>query len=111
LRSLPFVILRRYGRKRSLRRLVENVLHEVDRGVIEASRPYAPAADRALVLRRRCPATGAATVTGWCRLHRDVRCHRRRRAGPAVRYGYQRAEVMVVTVALLLVLVSCCNHR
>ncbi|MDC7714069.1 ABC transporter permease [Vogesella sp. LYT5W] len=96
-------------------RLVENVLREVDRGVIEASQAMGarlPQIVFKVLLPEALPGLiGAATVTGVALVGYTAMSGVIGGGGLgdlAVRYGYQRfqTEVMVVTVALLLVLVQ-----
>lgn len=96
-------------------RLVENVLREVDRGVIEASQAMGARLPQ-IVLKVLLPEAlpgliGAATVTAVALVGYTAMSGVIGGGGLgdlAVRYGYQRfqTEVMVVTVALLLVLVQ-----
>ncbi|MDC7701600.1 methionine ABC transporter permease [Vogesella indigofera] len=96
-------------------RLVENVLREVDRGVIEASQAMGARLPQ-IVLKVLLPEAlpgliGAATVTSVALVGYTAMSGVIGGGGLgdlAVRYGYQRfqTEVMVVTVALLLVLVQ-----
>lgn len=96
-------------------RLVENVLREVDRGVIEASQAMGARLPQ-IVLKVLLPEAlpgliGAATVTGVALVGYTAMSGVIGGGGLgdlAVRYGYQRfqTEVMVVTVALLLLLVQ-----
>ena len=96
-------------------RLVENVLREVDRGVIEASQAMGarlPQIVFKVLLPEALPGLiGAATVTAVALVGYTAMSGVIGGGGLgdlAVRYGYQRfqTEVMVVTVALLLVLVQ-----
>lgn len=96
-------------------RLVENVLQEVDRGVIEASQSMGarlPHIVFKVLLPEALPGLiGAATVTAVALLGYTAMSGVIGGGGLgdlAVRYGYQRfqTEVMIVTVALLLVLVQ-----
>lgn len=96
-------------------RLVENVLREVDRGVIEASQAMGARLPQ-IVLKVLLPEAlpgliGAATVTAVALVGYTAMSGVIGGGGLgdlAVRYGYQRfqTEVMVVTVALLLLLVQ-----
>lgn len=96
-------------------RLVENVLREVDRGVIEASQAMGARLPQ-IVLKVLLPEAlpgliGAATVTSVALVGYTAMSGVIGGGGLgdlAVRYGYQRfqTEVMVVTVALLLLLVQ-----
>lgn len=96
-------------------RLVENVLREVDKGVIEASQSMG-ASLRQVVLRVLLPEAlpgliAAATVTCVTLVSYTAMSGVIGGGGLgdlAVRYGYQRfqTEVMIVTVLLLLVLVQ-----
>jgi D-methionine transport system permease protein len=96
-------------------RLVENVLREIDRGVIEASQAMGARLPQ-IVLKVLLPEAlpgliGAATVTAVALVGYTAMSGVIGGGGLgdlAVRYGYQRfqTEVMVVTVALLLVLVQ-----
>ncbi len=96
-------------------RLVENVLREVDRGVIEASQAMGarlPQIVFKVLLPEALPSLiGAVTVTAVALVGYTAMSGVIGGGGLgdlAVRYGYQRfqTEVMVVTVALLLVLVQ-----
>jgi len=96
-------------------RLVENVLREVDRGVIEASQAMGarlPQIVFKVLLPEALPGLiGAVTVTAVALVGYTAMSGVIGGGGLgdlAVRYGYQRfqTEVMVVTVALLLVLVQ-----
>ncbi|WP_374421420.1 methionine ABC transporter permease [Chromobacterium sp.] len=96
-------------------RLVENVLREVDRGVIEASQSMGASlwqVVRHVLLPEALPGlVGAATVTTVALVSYTAMSGVIGGGGLgdlAVRYGYQRfqTEVMVVTVLLLLVLVQ-----
>ncbi|SCK26657.1 methionine ABC transporter permease [Vogesella sp. LIG4] len=96
-------------------RLVENVLREVDRGVIEASQSMGarlPQIIAKVLLPEALPGLiGAATVTAVALVGYTAMSGVIGGGGLgdlAVRYGYQRfqTEVMVVTVALLLLLVQ-----
>ncbi|HEX5342729.1 MAG TPA: methionine ABC transporter permease, partial [Duganella sp.] len=96
-------------------RLVEIVLREVDRGVIEASQAMGARLPQ-IVLKVLLPEAlpgliGAATVTAVALVGYTAMSGVIGGGGLgdlAVRYGYQRfqTEVMVVTVALLLLLVQ-----
>lgn len=96
-------------------RLVENVLREVDRGVIEASQAMGARLPQ-IVLKVLLPEAlpgliGAVTVTSVALVGYTAMSGVIGGGGLgdlAVRYGYQRfqTEVMVVTVALLLLLVQ-----
>lgn len=96
-------------------RLVENVLREVDRGVVEASQSMG-ASTRQIILFVLLPEAlpgliGAITVTTVALVGYTAMSGVIGGGGLgdlAVRYGYQRfqTDVMVVTVALLLVLVQ-----
>lgn len=96
-------------------RLVENVLREVDRGVIEASQAMGARLPQ-IVLKVLLPEAlpgliGAATVTAVALVGYTAMSGVIGGGGLgdlAVRYGYQRfqTEVMVVIVALLLLLVQ-----
>ncbi|GGY02348.1 D-methionine ABC transporter [Paludibacterium paludis] len=97
-------------------RLVENVLREVDRGVVEASQSMG-ATTRQIILHVLLPEAlpgliGAATVTTVALVGYTAMSGVIGGGGLgdlAVRYGYQRfqTDVMAVTVVLLLVLVQC----
>lgn len=96
-------------------RLVENVLREVDRGVIEASQSMGASLwqiVRHVLLPEALPGlVGAATVTTVALVSYTAMSGVIGGGGLgdlAVRYGYQRfqTEVMVVTVVLLLLLVQ-----
>lgn len=96
-------------------RLVENVLREVDRGVIEASQSMGARLPQIIVkvlLPEALPGLiGAATVTGVALVGYTAMSGVIGGGGLgdlAVRYGYQRfqTDVMVVTVVLLLLLVQ-----
>lgn len=96
-------------------RLVENVLREVDRGVIEASQSMGaklPQIVCKVLLPEAMPGLiGAATVTAVALVGYTAMSGVIGGGGLgdlAIRYGYQRfqTEVMIVTVALLLVLVQ-----
>lgn len=96
-------------------RLVENVLREVDRGVIEASQSMGarlPQIVFKVLLPEALPGLiGAATVTSVALVGYTAMSGVIGGGGLgdlAVRYGYQRfqTEVMVITVLLLLVLVQ-----
>ncbi|MDK2126166.1 methionine ABC transporter permease [Chitinimonas sp. DQS-5] len=96
-------------------RLVENVLREVDRGVIEASQAMGACLSQIIfkvLLPESLPGLiGAATVTAVALVSYTAMSGVIGGGGLgdlAVRYGYQRfqTEVMVVTVALLLMLVQ-----
>ena len=96
-------------------RLVENVLREVDRGVIEASQSMGarlPQIITKVLLPEALPGLiGAATVTAVALVGYTAMSGVIGGGGLgdlAVRYGYQRfqTDVMVVTVLLLLVLVQ-----
>ncbi|NWK80003.1 methionine ABC transporter permease [Aquitalea sp. LB_tupeE] len=96
-------------------RLVENVLREVDRGVIEASQSMGaklPQIVFKVLLPEAMPGLiGAATVTAVALVGYTAMSGVIGGGGLgdlAIRYGYQRfqTEVMIVTVALLLVLVQ-----
>ncbi|MFC3533617.1 methionine ABC transporter permease [Vogesella facilis] len=96
-------------------RLVENVLREVDRGVIEASQSMGARLPQIIVkvlLPEALPGLiGAMTVTGVALVGYTAMSGVIGGGGLgdlAVRYGYQRfqSEVMLVTVALLLLLVQ-----
>ncbi len=96
-------------------RLVENVLREVDRGVVEASQSMGASTRQIIVfvlLPEALPGLiGAITVTTVALVGYTAMSGVIGGGGLgdlAVRYGYQRfqTDVMVVTVALLLVLVQ-----
>ncbi len=96
-------------------RLVENVLREVDRGVIEASQAMGARLSQIIfkvLLPESLPGLiGAATVTAVALVSYTAMSGVIGGGGLgdlAVSYGYQRfqTEVMVVTVALLLMLVQ-----
>lgn len=96
-------------------RLVENVLREVDRGVIEACQAMG-AKTHQIVLRGLLPEAlpgllAATTVTAIALISYSAMSGAIGGGGLgdlAIRYGYQRfrTDVMVVTVALLVVLVQ-----
>ncbi|RQO77677.1 metal ABC transporter permease [Aquitalea sp. FJL05] len=96
-------------------RLVENVLREIDRGVIEASQSMGaklPQIVFKVLLPEAMPGLiGAATVTAVALVGYTAMSGVIGGGGLgdlAIRYGYQRfqTEVMIVTVVLLLVLVQ-----
>ena len=96
-------------------RLVENVLREIDRGVIEASQSMGaklPHIVFKVLLPEAMPGLiGAATVTAVALVGYTAMSGVIGGGGLgdlAIRYGYQRfqTEVMIVTVVLLLVLVQ-----